>query len=165
MQLIKSGSSEGVWFEFVDEAKPIRSPEERSKPKEGETPNACFKIRRIPTGLQKEAFFRHFGRKTEVRRKGGAVISDTDMEASTKHNAELAQYALLDTFDAEVPADVLPLLGGKPGEMVTLDGKLTPEVRAALLGELPGLAVWIVGRADSLTARAAEEETELGKTS
>jgi hypothetical protein len=144
MELIKRGSSEGVWFDYTGDAR--------------------FKIRRIPSGKQKETFFRYFGKKTEVRRKGGAVISDTDMEASTKHNVELAEFALLDCENAEVPAELVPALGGQSGEMVRLDGKLTPEIKAAVLAELPGLAVWIVGKAESLTAKAAEEEEGLGKT-
>lgn len=151
MQLIKSGSSEGVWFDFAEDAR--------------------FKVRRIPSGLQKETFFRYFGKRAEIRRKNGAVISDTDMEASTKHNAELAEYALVDCEHCEVPRALMPMLdaavavGDQVPEMVSLDGKLTPEVKRALLAELPQLAVWIVSKAESLTAKAIEEETELGKTS
>jgi hypothetical protein len=147
MQLIKSAAAEGVWFSYAGDAE--------------------FKIRRIPTGLEKESYFKHFGRKTEVRRKGGAVISETNVEEAQQHNQEMARYALVDSRNVLVPGALIGVNGFDPDPegMVKLDGRWTDEIRRVVLAEVLSLSAWVLEKANSLTTRAAEEEAELGKTS
>lgn len=149
MELIKAGSQDGKWFPYAGDAE--------------------FKIRRIPTGLEKESYFRHFGKRAEVRRKGGAVISDTDVEAAQAHNQAMARIALVDSRNVLVPhelvKDALPTVEPDAAGMVRLDGLWSEEVRRVVLAEVPSLAGWVQEQAYSLTTRAAEEEAELGKTS
>lgn len=169
MQLIKRGSTEGLWYEYVEDAQPIAKPEDRSQ-REGAEPNACFKVRRIPTGLDRETAFRFLGRKQEVRRKEGAVISDFDLDKQQQYYVELAVYALVDSFDAELPVEFLK--GTKPAadvmagvEMLRLDGQWDETVKRAVFKELPNLAKWVCIRSFSQNSAAAEEEHGLGKTS
>lgn len=148
MELIKAGSQDGKWFPYAGDAE--------------------FKVRRIPTGLEKESYFRHFGKRAEVRRKGGAVISDTDVEAAQAHNQAMARIALVDSRNVLVPhelvKEVLPAAEPDPEGMVRLDGRWSDDVRRVVLAEVPTLAGWVQEKAYSLTTRAAEEENDLGKT-
>lgn len=147
MELIKAGSFDGKWFDFAGDA--------------------AFKVRRIPTGLEKESYFRHFGKRAEVRRKDGAIISETNIEAAQAHSQELARYALVDSRNALVPHELVKGCGDFEADaegMVRLDGKWTAEVKAAVLSEVLSLAGWIVEQAQTLTTKATEEEAALGKT-
>jgi hypothetical protein len=155
MQLIKSGSTEGVWFEFKAEGAP-----------EGEAP-ARFKIRRIPTPFDREVYTRIYGPRAELRRKNGALITEIDAAKMQQYRQELAVYALVDSERAEVPAEILKGtdLGESAEGVVTLDGKWSSTVRQRVFDELPGLAAWVVEKSNSLTVTAASEEAALGKTS
>lgn len=149
MELIKAGSQDGKWFPYAGDAE--------------------FKVRRIPTGLEKESYFKHFGKRAEVRRKGGAVISDTDVEAAQAHNQAMARIALVDSKNVLVPhelvKEILPLVEPDGEGMVRLDGRWSDDVRKVVLAEVPTLAAWVQEKAYSLTTRAVEEEADLGKTS
>jgi hypothetical protein len=145
VELIKRGSSEGVWFEYGE--------------------GAAFKVRRIPTGLDRETYFRCFGKRAEVRRKDGAVISDTNLEASQRYTQELARYALVDSRNAEVPAEYAKAAGIEvETELASLDGLWSDKVKEVIFAEVPSLAAWVLAKANSLTAQAAEEDAALGKT-
>lgn len=153
MQLIKKGSTEGIWFQYKPEGgAPDESPAE-------------FLIRRVPTGKDREAYYQHIGKRQEIRRKEGAIISDANLEATQAYQLELACYALVDSKGAEIPPGIVPGIEPDSHGLVLLDGKWSPEVRRAFFLELPALARWVVEKANSLTVQAAEEEKGLGKTS
>lgn len=149
MQLVKSGAAEGVWFRYEIE---------------GEPEPAEFKIRRIPSGFDREVYFRCFGRKIEARRKDGAIIQETNLEQTQKYQMDLAVYALLDSKGAEVPPDLAPGVEAK-GPMVTLDGQWSEAIKRAVFGEVPQLMRWVIEQANSLSLQAAKEDSDLGKTS
>ena len=160
MQLIKAGSTEGRWFEFRESARAMGSPEERTS-----ADLACFRVKRIPTQLDRETYTAVFGPKQELRRRRGEVISEADPLKSQEYTLRLANFALVDSFEAEVPAEIVALAGIRGEGMVRLDGQWSEAVKRAVFGELPALASWVVACASSLNASAAEEEKELGKTS
>ena len=151
MELIKKGSTEGKWFTFRAEGAP-----EDEKP-------ARFKVRRVPSGFDRQTYYEVYGKRQEIRRKDGAVVSDIDVERTQRYQLALAVYALVDSENAEIPGELLP--AGEAGSMVPLDGKWTEEIKRAVFTELPALARWVVECANSLVTQAAEEEASLGKTS
>ena len=111
MQLIKKGATEGVWFTYhVEGAEPGEAPAE-------------FKIRRIPTGLDRETHIRVFGARQQIKRKDGAILSDIEPLKSVAYTLDLACYALVDSRNAEVPPEIVPGLEAGENGLVKLDGK------------------------------------------
>ena len=160
MQLIKQGSTEGRWFEFRESARAMGSPEERTS-----ADLACFRVRRIPTQFDRTTYTDVYGAKQELRRRRGEVVTETDPLKSQEYTLRLAAYALVDSFEAEVPAEIVAAAGVQAEGMTKLDGRWSDAVKRAVFGELPALASWVVQCASSLNASAAEEESQLGKTS
>ncbi len=168
MQLIEKGSTEGKWFEYVENAKPLDRPEDRVASRDGQEPNACFKVRIVPAAFDQERYAHYFGYKMEIRRRRGEVVNEGDWEKQRRYQVDIAAFALVDAVDAEIPGNFLKgtKLEADAEVMVKLDGQLADEaVRRALLAEVVDLRTWIIGRSNSLRRSAAEEGAELGKTS
>lgn len=132
--LIEESSDAGTWFRFRGKAE--------------------FKVRRISGPERRAAYRRTVGRKIE---------KTVELEKSADYQIALAGIALVDSKGLQVPARYLSEteLAGQEGN-VCLDGKWTDKVKKALLTEVEGLAVWIVKKADTLTAAAEEEEEGKG---
>lgn len=138
MKLLRK--SDGEWFEHPGGAK--------------------FLIRPIPNTKTREIKARHIGKKRTVEWVRGVQRASFDEDAVDAIVREKACFALLDTqgADIDVPEGTEEAFKAKVGDVVVLDKNWTPEIKAAVFGELPTLAEWIVGKADSFRADAKEEE-------
>jgi hypothetical protein len=109
--------------------------------------------------------------------KAGKAARDTAARAAERANAiatRRAVEALRDTrgFEMEIvgatsAAEFSRLLGEehKPGDVVTLDGRWTPALKAAVLGGLLPLAHWISEEAYRVQGLQVQEDEDLGETS
>jgi hypothetical protein len=126
---------------------------------------ACrFLIRRIPLGKAQEIEYRHTGRKRDLNIRKSTM--PWDIEQTTAANQDLAAYALVDSEGAEIDVTTEALAtamgeGVKVGDMVSLDGKLSDKVKAALLDEVP-ITGWILEKSATLHVKAKEEEEGKG---
>lgn len=126
-------------------------------------------VRRIPKSKATAIEYRHFGRKREVvyGRKGPS--QQLDVEKQDRVNQEKAAYCLVDTrgFELEVGGasaaeEIGKALGRsvEPGAVVSLDGKWTDPVKAAVLSGQEGLVEWLAGKAKTLAGQDEQEDEE-----
>jgi hypothetical protein len=151
LQLITKGSTAGVWCKYAGEAE--------------------FRIRRIPRDIALRMQREHFGAKSQIRRKNGELIVDSDDQAQTAFNREAAAFALVDSRNVVVPAEVLA--GTELAEAaadaegcICVDGKWSEPVKTAVFTLLrDDFYLWVLKQEAGLTAKAAQEEADAGKTS
>jgi hypothetical protein len=172
----------GVWVRHYTEDR-LKSGE--TEPKKTYT-GIEFKLRRIPPSKKLEIERRHRGqsRKLKIFRSGDAELTrDLDQEAAA--GLERAVFALIDSRpDPKVKGaqgcqvEIVDEEGAKlyrgylqneqlkKGDIVTLDGRWTKELREDFLSDhLDDVAPWIDARADELGSAAAEDEQGKAKTS
>lgn len=165
-------TEQGEWVKHYQE-QPLRPGEE--EPRKVFT-GMELKIRRIPSA-RRLAIARQHGmgsRKVRVFRNGDSEIT-RDVEKETAIGVAQAVFALVDSREcqvelldeasAKVYARLLNDASLKKGDVVTLDGRWTKELREDFLSEYVEVAAWIVSRADEIGQVAAEEEQGKGTTS
>lgn len=163
----------GVWVKHYTEERPASGESEPRKVYTG----IEFKIRKIPTGKKLEIERRHRGhsRKVKLFRSGDAEVT-RELDQEVGSGLEQSVFGLLDSKGCKieiVDEEAAKLYRGylkddliKPGDVVTLDGRWTQELREDFLLEyLDDVAAWIVARADEIGRAAAKEELGKAKTS
>jgi hypothetical protein len=144
----------GVWFTFTED----RNTGEKVE----------FEVRRIPAAVAKEIENDVLGWKRQTKVKKGVQLIDYTVEESEEMTYRKAVYALRNSRGgAELPAVDVPALAAIDGasEFVTLDGRLTDEVKRQVFEAFPNIALWVVEKANTLDAQAQEEEEGKGKAS
>ncbi len=147
--LIERGADEGTWFTWGRDPEtdlPVR-----------------FLIRSIPAAVSRPVLRQHGLNKVI----GGTRGVEIDIERREKANRDLAAYALLNTEGFAVRAEhaaaaeqFAALVGGpvEVGKDLVLDGRWNDRLKGHVFTEHPRIASWIVAKATSLEAQAAEEE-------
>lgn len=133
---------------------------------------AEFQIRRIPASVDRRIEADVLGIKRQVKFKRGAQILDYEVDRSQEITFRKAVYALVESRGAELPVADVPLLAHAgegtitgAGAFATLDGHWTDEVKRQVFDAFPPIALWVVEKAQSLDARAREDEEGKGGTS
>jgi hypothetical protein len=127
-----------------------------------------FEIRPIPPSWDRALRDRIFRGKSLDR-----LSTSERMEKGLQVVRARACYAMGQCFDFSVEAaspgaakTLSSLLGEEivSGQDVCLDGKLSAEVKEAMLRAIPELAEWAATKADDMREADAQAEDELGKT-
>lgn len=128
---------------------------------------AEFLVRPIPAGKVREIEYQHFGRTRQVEMARGVHRMTIDTEKVAAVQRAKAEYALLDSKEAEIDAwdedsaIVLAAANGggvAVGDTVKLDGHWSGPIKSLVFDAVPDLASWVANKAGTFGFRAEEEE-------
>lgn len=144
----------GEWFEWIDGVE--------------------VKVRRILEAKGREIENHHLGRKRKVRHRRGATESEFDVEKQRRIEIDKAVYSMMETKGFELVAGgpgAAEKIGGilnvplEVGGSVSLDGKWTDQLKAAVLTGQTELRAWVLKKSGALDEQEHEEEAEASKNS
>lgn len=134
-------------------------------PKTGE--KVELQIRPLPAGEDRRMSAKYFGRERKVTWSEEGRTQTSNVQRSEEFVRERAILALVETRGAETrvmdakSAEAYGKVLGEAlevGQLVTLDGHWTQELKALVFADSPELAVWCSEKATQLRTTAAQEE-------